>query len=47
MNDQKNPQDDPAVAEDLKGVPEELLDTGDESVAGFGGLGGEMERLRE
>ncbi len=47
MNDQKNPQDDPAVAEELKGVPEELLDTGDESVAGFGGLGGEMERLRE
>jgi molecular chaperone GrpE len=26
MNDDINPQDDPAVAEELKGVPEELLD---------------------
>jgi len=47
MDDKKTPQDDPAVAEELKGVPEELLDTGDEAVTGFGGLGGEMERLRE
>jgi molecular chaperone GrpE len=47
MDEKKNPQDDPAVAEELKGVPEELLDQGDEPVATFAGLGGEMERLRE
>jgi len=47
MDDKKNPQDDPAVAEELKGVPEELLDQGDEPVATFAGLGGELDRLRE
>jgi molecular chaperone GrpE len=47
MNDNKNPQDDPAVAEELKGVPEELLEGGDEPAATFAGLGGEMDRLRE
>jgi len=34
MNDDTRPQDDPAVAEELKGVPEELLDQdGDELTA--------------
>ena len=33
MNDKTKPQDDPAVAEELKGVPEELLDTGDDELA--------------
>jgi len=47
MDEKKNPQDDPAVAEELKGVPEELLDQGDEPVATFAGLGGELDRLRE
>jgi molecular chaperone GrpE len=30
MNDETKPQDDPAVAAELKGVPEELLESGDE-----------------
>lgn len=30
MSDHTKPQDDPAVAEELKGVPEDLLDGGDE-----------------
>jgi molecular chaperone GrpE len=47
MDDKKSPQDDPAVAEELKGVPEELLEGGEEPVSTFGGLGGELERLRE
>ncbi len=47
MDDKKNPQDDPAVAEELKGVPQDLLDGGDEPVATFAGVGGEMDRLRE
>ena len=42
MTDQTKPQDDPAVAEELKGVPEELLDGGDAKDAG-----GELARLRE
>ena len=29
MNDKTKPQDDPAVAEELKGVPESMLETGD------------------
>ena len=37
MSDDKNPQDDPAVAAELKGVPEELLDNGSD----------ELELLRE
>lgn len=47
MNDEKNPQDDPAVAEELKGVPEDLLDGGAAGEGGFSGLGGELDRLRE
>lgn len=47
MDDKKNPQDDPAVAEELKGVPEELLEGGEDAVGSFAGLGGEMDRLRE
>ncbi len=47
MDDKKNPLDDPAVAEELKGVPEELLDGGDAPTGTFEGLGGELERLRE
>lgn len=47
MDDKKNPQDDPAVAEELKGVPEDLLEGGDVPVGTFEGLGGEMDRLRE
>lgn len=37
MNDETNPQDDPAVAEELKGVPEDLLEKED----------GALARLRE
>ena len=47
MNDEKNPQDDPAVAAELKGVPEDLLDKGDREGGGFEALGGELGRLRE
>jgi molecular chaperone GrpE len=47
MNDEKNPQDDPAVAAELKGVPEDLLDKGDREAGGFEALGGELGRLRE
>ena len=47
MNDEKNPQEDPAVAEELKGVPEELLGGGEEPAVTFGGIGGDLERLRE
>lgn len=46
MNDQKNPQEDPAVAEELKGVPEELLEGGGED-GSFSGLGGEIGKLRD
>lgn len=47
MNDDKQqvPKD-PAVAEELKGVPEELLDDG-EPKGSFDSIGGELERLRE
>ena len=41
MNDDKTQQNDAAVAEELKGVPEELLDTGGIS------FGGEMKALQE
>jgi len=41
MNDDTKPQDDPAVAEELKGVPEDLLDQGGIS------LGGGMKELEE
>lgn len=41
MSDENKPQGDPAVAEELKGVPEELLENATVS------LGGELESLRE
>ena len=41
MIDDTNPQGDPAVSEELKGVPEELLDNATLS------LGGELDSLRE
>lgn len=41
MSDDTNPQGDPAVAEELKGVPEELLENATLS------LGGELDSLRE
>jgi molecular chaperone GrpE len=55
MNDDTKPQDDPAVAEELKGVPEELLDRGgraggDKASADQGGgdkTGDELAKLRE
>jgi len=51
MNDEKNPQGEPAAEEELKGVPEDLLDGSDnqdEAAEGeFSGLGGELDRLRE
>lgn len=34
MNNKANPQDDPAVAKELEGVPEEMLDNGDGKDAG-------------
>ena len=40
MSDDTKPQGDPAVSEELKGVPEELLDNATIS------LGGELESLR-
>ena len=47
MDDKKTPQDDPAVAEELKGVPQELLDTGESGAGAFGAIGGELGRLQE
>lgn len=47
MNDDKNSQVDPAVAEELKGVPEDFLDDGAAGEGGFAGLGGELDRLRD
>ena len=38
MSDETKPQDDPAVAEELKGVPEDLLDQGED---------GTLDRLRQ
>ena len=51
MNDDRNgPQDDPAVAEELKGVPEEYLDKGDagkeDEEAETVSLGGALDDLR-
>ena len=51
MNDDRNgPQDDPAVAEELKGVPEEYLDNGDagkeDEEAETVSLGGALDDLR-
>jgi len=41
MTDETKPQDDPAVADELRGVPEELLESGDEVARD------EIGRLRE
>ena len=47
MTDEKTqPQGDPAVAEELKGVPQDMLDDGDESES-LESVGGELERLKE
>lgn len=47
MNDEKHQKDDPAVADELKGVPEDLLEGDDDKESGFSGLGGELDRLQE
>ncbi len=48
MDDKKNPQDDPAVAEELKGVPEDLLDGWRRTRRHLrSAVAGEMDRLRE
>lgn len=47
MNDEKTPQNDPAVAEELKGVPDDLLDGGAADDSNFSALGGELDRLRD
>ena len=44
MNDDTNPQEDPAVAEELKGVPEELLDKVDGQITR---LEGDLEAARQ
>jgi molecular chaperone GrpE len=44
MNDDTKPQEDPAVAEELKGVPEELLDKGDDQISR---LQGDLEAARQ
>ncbi|MEZ5744536.1 MAG: nucleotide exchange factor GrpE [Sphingomonadaceae bacterium] len=47
MNDEKTgPQEDPAVAAELKGVPEEFLDKGEDGEAETVSLGGALEDLR-
>ena len=43
MTEDTKPQDDPAVAEELKGVPEDMIDTGDESTK----LREELETARQ
>lgn len=48
MNDEKTqPQDDSAVAEELKGVPEDMIDTQDDADAGTGAIEGELARLKD
>jgi molecular chaperone GrpE len=50
MNDKTKPQDDPAVAEELKGVPEELLDRegeGEDGGESHDGNGVEVARLQD
>ncbi len=47
MNDEKTSQDDPAVAEELKGVPDDLLEGENAAEGGASGLQGELARLRE
>ena len=51
MEDKPRPQDDPEVAEELRGVPEEMLETGDgeqdeEEEVSLGSVGGALEELR-
>ena len=43
MNDDTRPQDDSAVAAELKGVPENLVEH--DAAAPLSGLGGELGRL--
>ena len=43
MTDDTKPQDDPAVAAELQGVPEDLIETGSSALD----LGGELGKLRE
>ena len=43
MTEDTKPQDDPAVAEELKGVPEEMIETGDETAK----LREELETARQ
>ena len=43
MTEDTKPQDDPAVAEELKGVPEDMIDTGDEAAR----LREELETARQ
>jgi len=43
MTEDTKPQDDPAVAEELKGVPEDMIDTGDEAAK----LREELETARQ
>ena len=47
MNDEKTPQGDPAVAEELKGVPDDLLDGENTAEGSASGPQGEIARLRE
>lgn len=44
MNDETKPQEDPAVAEELKGVPEDLLEKVDERIAR---LEGDLETAKQ
>lgn len=47
MNDKTKPQEDAAVAEELKGVPEEFLDQGDSSGNRVAQLEGDLEAARQ
>ncbi len=47
MNDDTKPQDDPAVAAELKGVPEELLDQGDSVEDALALLRGDLETAKQ
>ena len=44
MNDTKKPQDDPAVAEELKGVPEDLLQQEEMTLGSLDGALGKLEQ---
>ena len=47
MNDETKPQDDPAVAAELKGVPEELLDQGNPLEDALALLRGDLEAAKQ